>query len=183
MSFKEISMSIEMNSFIEFYNEDDDDIFENHDFNELRAALDIDFDICKEHKAYYSNGTVGYCGNVKVFFSNQRMDTFILLDLSSEPDGFDQITMIIRYNEETKNLIKPLSRKFYDRTENDSFYLEGNTLERNSRKSTDLTQYPKLIKFSNVEYLQDIEFYQNGIKLPTKINLNEIYSWPFTKEM
>ena len=175
-------MYAEMNSFIEFYSEDDDRIYENDYFKQLRKLIDVEIDICSIHKAYYSNGKIWYNGNIQVYFSNQRKDIFIIIDLSSEADGLDQVTLIIRYPVELKPMVKPLSRFFYDRTKNDSFYQEGMTIERNSRIYTDLSKYPKLQKISSDEYFQEIEFYQKGKKLDSKIDLSEIYSWPFTKE-
>lgn len=182
MEFSEIQMTVEMNSFIEFMNDMDDTIVEHHDFKGLRQSLDIDMDICAVHESYYSNGRVGYNGNVIVYFSNQRKDTFLLLDLYSEADGTDLVHLVIRYQKEKKNKIKSLARLFYDRTTFDTFYQEGMTIERNSQILTDLSKYPKKKNNVDPEYLQDIEFYQKGIKLDRKIDLAELYVWPFTKE-
>lgn len=182
MEFSEIQMMVEMNAFIEFINDVDDTIFEHQDFKTLRQALDIEIDICAVHEAYYSNGQVGYKGNVIVYFNHQRKDTFILLDLDSDADGMDLVHVVIRYLKEKKNTIKPLARKFYDRTGADVFYQEGMTVERNSQVLTDLNRYPKTKNDADSEYFQDIEFYQKGVKLTTKIDLAELYVWPFTKE-
>lgn len=181
-AFSEIQMIVEMNSFVEFINEDDDTTFENQDFQHLRQSLDIDMDICAIHHTYYSNGQVGYNGNMMVYFSNQRKDTFLLLDLASEADGLDLVRLVIRYQKEKKNKIKSLARLFYDRTAFDTFYQEGMTIERNSQILTDLSKYPKKKNNVDPEYLQDIEFYQKGAKLETNIDLTELYVWPFTKE-
>ncbi|AEA42809.1 hypothetical protein [Fluviicola taffensis] len=182
MEFSEIQLTVEMNSFVDYLSEDDDIIDETEDFKILRQSLGIELDICALHNIYYSNGRVGYNGNIHVYFNSQRKDTFLLLDLGSEADGFDLVHMVIRYQRDKKSIIKPLSRKFYDRTELDIFYLEGMTIERNSRLMTDLSKYPKKKNISSLEYLQDIEFYQEGEKIDFKIDLTEIYSWPFTKE-
>jgi hypothetical protein len=182
MEFTEILMSVEMNSFIEFYSDDDDKVYENEDFKKLRQALDVNLNICNIHELYYSNGRVGFNGSIQVYFSDQRKDIFIILDLASEADGLDQVNLLLRYPRELNSKVKHLSRTFYDRTKNDCFYQEGVTIERNSKVYTDLTKYPKLKKISGIEYFQNLEFYQNGKELHSKIDLTEIYSWPFTKQ-
>lgn len=182
MEFSEIQLLVEINSFVDYLSEDEDIIDETEDFKTLRQSLGIELDICALHNIYYSNGRVGYNGNIHVCFNSQRKDTFIVLDLGSEADGMDLVHMVIRYQSDKKSIIKPLSRKFYDRTERDCFYLEGMTIEHNSRLLTDLSKYPKKKNISSLEYFQDIEFYQQGEKIDFKIDLTEIYSWPFTKE-
>ncbi|MBB1194114.1 hypothetical protein KBJ98_03360 [Flavobacterium sp. F-328] len=178
MEFSEINMIVEMNSFVEFYSEDDERIFENNDFEKLRKELNIKIDICEIHKSYYSDGKIGFNENTKVYFSDLRLDTFILLDIGDE----DLVNLVIRYPKVQKDRVKSFCRNFFDRTKIEVFYLEGTTKEKNSEILTDLNSYPKKIEFLYGNYYKDIEFYQMNKKLEKKIDLKEIYIWPFTKE-